>query len=98
VAEAPFEVEPALLREVSGLLTAQGYRLGHGLAGVPGLLVPAPGWSTGVALAEWETAVHRWCGRLGARVGETGLALATAADGYETVDQRAARRLTEVPR
>lgn len=93
-----FEVDPGVLREVSGRLADQAYRLAHGLAGVPGLVVPAPQWSTGAALVGWEAAVHRWCGRLGARMAETAGALGHAADGYETVDRRAAGRLTRLSR
>ncbi|MGW1058354.1 hypothetical protein [Micromonospora sp. NBC_01412] len=96
--EEPFTVRPELLREVARALDADAYRLGHGLAGVPGLVVRAPGWRSAPALAALESAVHVWCGGLGARVAAAGQALSTAAEGYETADERAARRLTVLPR
>ncbi|WP_428963561.1 WXG100 family type VII secretion target [Micromonospora fluostatini] len=94
--QEPFEVDPGVLREVAGRFTDQAHRLTAGLHGVPGLVVTAPQWSAGAALADLETAVHRWCGRLGGRVAETADALGTAADGYETVDERAAGRLARL--
>ncbi|GAA2708690.1 type VII secretion target [Micromonospora olivasterospora] len=94
----PFTVRPDLLREVARALGDDAYRLARGLAGVPGLVPPAAGWRTATALAELEAAVHAWCGALGARVAATAGALATAADGYQAVDERVARRLTALPR
>ncbi|GGM22602.1 MULTISPECIES: type VII secretion target [Micromonospora] len=96
--EEPFEVHPGLLREVAGGLTDQAHRLAYGLAGAPGLVVPAPRWSAAAALAELEWAVHRWCGGVGARLAESAGALGTAADGYQAVDDRAAGRLTRFSR
>ncbi|SCL13202.1 Excreted virulence factor EspC, type VII ESX diderm [Micromonospora rhizosphaerae] len=96
--EEPFAVEPELLREVARALGEDAYRLAHGLAGVSGLVPPADGWLAGVALAELESAVHRWCGGLAARVAATADAVRTAAEGYEAVDDRAARRLAGLPR
>ncbi|MGC1213683.1 MAG: hypothetical protein WA890_20755, partial [Micromonospora sp.] len=64
--EKPFTVQPELLREVARALGDDAYRLAHGLAGVPGLVVSADGWGAGTALAGLESAVHRWCGALGA--------------------------------
>ncbi|WP_319463364.1 type VII secretion target [Micromonospora sp. RTP1Z1] len=96
--EVPFTVQPELLREAARALGDDAYALAHGLAGVPGLVLPADGWRAGAALAELESAVHRWCGALAARVADTADAVRVAADGYEAVDERAARRLAGVPR
>ncbi|MCI4062699.1 type VII secretion target [Micromonospora sp. R77] len=98
MSEEPFTVRPELLREVARALDDDAYRLAYGLAGAAGLVVPADGWRAGAALVELESAVHRWCGTLAARVAETGAAVRTAADGYEAVDARAAGRLTGLPR
>ncbi|MFC4146226.1 hypothetical protein ACFO0M_08155 [Micromonospora mangrovi] len=98
MSEEPFTVRPELLHEVARALDDDAYRLAYGLAGVTGLVVPPDGWRAGAALAELESAVHRWCGTLGARVADTGAALRTAADGYTDVDTRAAGRLTGLPR
>lgn len=96
--EESFTVEPELLREVARALGDDAYRLARGLAGVPGLVVSADGWDAGAALAGLESAVHRWYGGLAARVAATADAVRTAADGYEAVDDRAARRLAGLPR
>ncbi|MFE9200630.1 type VII secretion target [Micromonospora sp. NPDC006431] len=98
MAEEPFTVEPELLRGVARQLGDDAYRLAHGLAGTPGLVVPADGWRAGAALAELEAAVHRWCGALAARVASTADAVRSAADGYQATDERAARRLAGIPR
>jgi hypothetical protein len=98
MAEEPFTVEPELLRTVARELGGDAYRLAHGLAAASGLAVPADGWRAGVALAELEAAVQRWCGSLAARVAATAEAVRTAADGYEAVDERAAARLAGIPR
>ncbi|MGK5742804.1 hypothetical protein [Micromonospora sp. URMC 103] len=96
--EEPFSVRPETLRGVARALDDDAYALAHGLAGVPGLTVPAPGWSAGSALAGLEAAVHGWLGRLGGRVAATGAAVRAAVDAYQAVDDRAARRLGGVPR
>ncbi|WP_245712705.1 hypothetical protein [Micromonospora nigra] len=96
--EVPFTVEPEVLRRAARALGDEGYRLCHGLTGVPGLVVAAPGWAAGAATAVLEAAVHGWCGRLGARVAATGEAVRGAAEAYESVDDRAAARLRAVPR
>lgn len=96
--EEPFTVDPGGLREVARALDDGAYRLAHGLAGVPGLVVPAPGWRAGVALAGLESAVHAWFAALGARLAATAGAVRAAADEYEAVDDRAARRLTTLRR
>ncbi len=98
MAEEPFTVEPELLRGVARELGNDAYRLAHGLAGAPWLVVPADGWRAGVALAELEAAVQRWCGSLAARVAATAEAVRSAADGYEAVDERAAGRLAGIRR
>ncbi|MFR9774724.1 hypothetical protein ACL02O_01535 [Micromonospora sp. MS34] len=95
--EEPFTVEPALLRGVARELGDEAYRLAHGLAAGPGLLVPADGWRAGAELAELEAAVQHWAGSLAARVAATGAAVRTAADGYQAVDERAAGRLAGIP-
>ncbi|MGY0002868.1 hypothetical protein [Micromonospora sp. I033] len=96
--EEPFSVEPELLRAVARELADDAYRLARGPATEPGLVVPADGWAAGVALAELEAAVQRWCGSLAARLAATAEAVRAAADGYEAVDERAARRLAGIPR
>ncbi|MFJ8580215.1 type VII secretion target [Micromonospora sp. NPDC093277] len=96
--EEPFAVEPELLRGVARGLGDDAYQLARSLSGAPGLVVPADGWRAGVALAELEAATHRWCGALAARVATTAEAVRAAADGYEAADERAARRLTGIPR
>ncbi|MEU1684445.1 type VII secretion target [Micromonospora sp. NPDC005707] len=96
--EEPFSVEPELLRGVARELADDAYRLARGPATEPGLVVPADGWRAGVTLAELEAAAQRWFGSLAARVAATAEALRAAADGYEAVDERAARRLAGLPR
>ncbi|MFJ1538158.1 hypothetical protein ACIODS_06400 [Micromonospora chalcea] len=98
--EKPFDVDPELLRAVARELADDAYRLARGPgAAAEALLVAAPdGWRAGAALAELESAVRRWSGALGARVADTAGALRRGADGYEAVDERAARRLSGVLR
>ncbi|MFC4018207.1 hypothetical protein ACFOW4_09620 [Micromonospora sp. GCM10011542] len=96
--EEPLTVRPELLGGVARALDDDASRLAHGLAGTPGLLVPAPDWPTGAALAALESAVHGWLGRLGGRVAVTGGAVRAAAESYRVVDDRAARRLAALPR
>ncbi|MFJ5541865.1 type VII secretion target [Micromonospora chalcea] len=94
--EKPFDVDPELLRAVARELADDAYRLATGPGAAPeALLVAAPdGWRAGAALADLESAVRRWSGALGARVADTAGALRRGADGYEAVDERAARRLS----
>ncbi len=96
--EETFSVRPDALRRGASALADDAYRLAHGLAGSTGLVLAAPEWSAGAALADWERAVHAWLGDLGARVAVTGAAVRTAADAYDAVDDRAADRLTGAPR
>jgi hypothetical protein len=96
--DEPLSVEPELLRGVARELADDAYRLARGPATEPGLVVPADGWRAGVTLAELEAAVQRWCGSLAARVAATAEAVRAAAEGYEAVDERAARRLAGLPR
>ncbi|MEU9506710.1 type VII secretion target [Micromonospora sp. NPDC048170] len=96
--EEPLTVRPDVLSRAASGLDDGAYRLGHGLAGASGLVVPAPEWSAGAALTGLESAVHAWFGRLGARVASTAGAVRAAAEAYEAVDDRAAGRLTAVPR
>ncbi|MDG4793959.1 type VII secretion target [Micromonospora sp. WMMD1082] len=98
MADEELTVRPELLHRVGRSLGDTGYRLAHGPAGVPGLTAPAREWSAAQALAGLEAAVHAWCGRLGARVAETGDAVRAAAVAYESVDARAAARLSTVSR
>lgn len=92
-------VRTGTLRGAADQLGATGYRLGHGLAGATGPngrsgpLVPAPGWAATTALAALESAVHEWLGGIGGRAAATADGLRTAADGYDTADDRAASRL-----
>ncbi|MBX7265249.1 hypothetical protein KIF24_03710 [Micromonospora sp. Llam7] len=96
--EDELTVRPELLHRIGRSLGDTGHRLAHGLAGVPGLAAPAGEWSTAGALARLEASVHAWSGRLGARVAETGDAVRAAAGAYESVDARAAARLSALPR
>ncbi|RKF24982.1 hypothetical protein [Micromonospora globbae] len=98
MAEDPFTVRPEALRALARDLDDDAYGLAHGLDGVPGLTVAAPGWSAAGALAGWEAAVHGWLGRLGGRVAETGVAVRSAVEAYQAVDDRVARRLAGLPR
>jgi hypothetical protein len=98
MAEAELTVRPELLHRVGRSLGDTGHRLAHAVPGVPGLPAPAREWSTARALAGLEAAVHAWSGRLGARVAETGDAMRAAAGAYESVDARAAARLSALPR
>jgi hypothetical protein len=96
--EETLTVRPEVLRRGAGALGDDAYRLAHGLTGVPGLVVPAPEWAAGGALAGLEAAVHGWFGGVAARVAATGAAVRAAAEAYEAVDDRAARRFTVLPR
>ncbi|MFI7604058.1 hypothetical protein ACIBTV_02915 [Micromonospora sp. NPDC049366] len=96
--EKPLGVEPATLLATARAMDDDAVRLAHGLTGVPGLAVAAPEWRAGAALAGLESAVHGWLGRVGARVAGTAAAVRAAAQAYEAVDERAARRLTGLPR
>ncbi|NLU77026.1 hypothetical protein HCA58_01175 [Micromonospora sp. HNM0581] len=98
MAEETLAVRPELLHRVGRSLDGTGHRLAHGMAGGRGLGAPAREWSTARALAGLEAAVHAWSGRLAARVAETGDAVRAAAAAYESVDARAAARLSAVPR
>ncbi|MEH1169815.1 type VII secretion target [Micromonospora sp. CPCC 205539] len=96
--EEPFAVRPQELRAVAGALDDAAHRLALGLAGAPGLLVAAPGWRAGAALAGLEAAGHAWLCQLGAQVAATAGGVRTATEAYETVDDRAAGRFGALPR
>ncbi|MER5333522.1 type VII secretion target [Micromonospora sp. NPDC002717] len=96
--EEPITVRPDALRRAASALDDDAYRLGHGLAGVTGLVVPAPEWAAGAALTGLESAVHSWFGALGAQVAATAGAVRAAAEAYESVDDRAAGRLAALAR
>ncbi|WP_433264328.1 hypothetical protein ACQPWR_29090 [Micromonospora vinacea] len=96
--DEPFAVRPEELRAVAVLLDDEARRLALGLAGVPGLVVAAPEWRAGAALAGLEAAGHAWFCRLGARVAATSGGVRAAAEAYETVDDRAADRFATLPR
>lgn len=96
--DEPFAVQPEELRAVAVLLDDEARRLALGLAGLPGLVVAAPGWRAGAALAGLEAAGHAWFCRLGARVAATSGGVRAAAEAYETVDDRAAGRFASLPR
>lgn len=96
--DEPFAVQPEELRAVAVLLDDEARRLALGLAGVPGLVVAAPEWRAGAALAGLEAAGHAWFCRLGARVAVTSGGVRAAAEAYETVDDRAAGRFASLPR
>ncbi|MDM4720764.1 hypothetical protein QTQ03_14635 [Micromonospora sp. WMMA1363] len=96
--EEMFHVRPDGLRRGAASLADHAYRLAHGLAGVSGLVVTAPEWAAGAALARWEQAVHAWLGELGGRAAATGAAIHSAADAYDAVDDRAVARLSRAPR
>lgn len=93
MSEDPITVRTTELRTNAEELTGTAYRLGHGLAGAPGLTVSAPGWAAAVALTAVEQAVHRWLTGLGGDVAALATGLRAAADGYDAADDRAARRL-----
>ncbi|RKN44405.1 type VII secretion target [Micromonospora endolithica] len=96
--EETLTVRPDVLRRSAGALGEDAYRLAHGLTGRPGLVVPAPEWATGAALAGLESAVHGWFGGLAARVAATGEAVRAAGTAYEAVDDRAAGRFARLSR
>ncbi|HEX6968989.1 MAG TPA: hypothetical protein VF174_09305 [Micromonosporaceae bacterium] len=89
------EVDNAGLWTCSARLADLGHRLGHGLAGAPGLTVSAPEWSAARTLADLESAVHGWLTAIGAGLADTADRVRAAAQEYETVDLRVARRLAE---
>ncbi|TDC39968.1 hypothetical protein E1166_15600 [Micromonospora sp. KC213] len=94
----PLEVRPEVLRQVAGGLADEAYALAHRLAEAPGLTVAAPQWRAAAALARLEWAVHTWQGSLAARVAAAADALRAAAEAYQAADDRAADRLTTLPR
>ncbi|MBM0235324.1 hypothetical protein JNW91_28130, partial [Micromonospora sp. STR1_7] len=96
--EEPFAVQPEALRAVAAALDVEAHGLALGLAGVPGLLVSAPGWRAAASLVELEAAGHAWFGRLGALVAATAGGVRAAAEAYESVDDRAAGRFASLPR
>ena len=96
--DEPFAVRPEELRAVAVLLDDEARRLASGLAGLPGLVVAAPEWRAGAALAGLEAAGHAWFGAAGRRVAATSGGVRAAAEAYETVDDRAAGRLAALPR
>ncbi|MEW2144784.1 hypothetical protein AB0869_18435 [Micromonospora vinacea] len=96
--DEPFAVRPEELRAVAVLLDDEARRLALGLAGQTGLVVAAPEWRAGAALAGLEAAAHAWFCRLGARVAATSGGVRAAAEAYETVDDRAADRFAALPR
>ncbi|WP_433313122.1 hypothetical protein ACQP0U_28760 [Micromonospora sp. CA-269861] len=93
-----FAVQPEELRAVAVLLDDEARRLASGLAGLPGLVMAAPGWRAGAALAGLEAAGHAWFCRVGVRVAAASGAVRAAAEAYETVDDRAADRFATLPR
>lgn len=96
--EELLQVQTDELRTAARRLAESGHRLGCGLAGEAGLLVPAPGWRATGALAGLEAAAHRWLCRIGGRVAVSAVGVGSAADGYDAVDSRAAHRLDGAPR
>ncbi|NYH43402.1 hypothetical protein HNR22_003129 [Micromonospora jinlongensis] len=96
--DEPFVVRPEELRAVAVVLDDGAHRLALGLAGVPGLLVTAPEWRAGAALAGVEAAVHSWFCRVGARVAGASAGVRAAAEAYESVDDRAADRFAALHR
>ncbi|MEU1589324.1 hypothetical protein [Micromonospora sp. NPDC005710] len=96
--DEPFAVRPEELRAVSVLLDDEARRLALGLAGLPGLVLVAPEWRAGTALAGLEAAGHYWFCGLGAQVAATSGGVRAAAEAYETVDDRAADRFAALPR
>ncbi|MEV4495271.1 hypothetical protein C7C45_08270 [Micromonospora arborensis] len=96
--DEPFAVRPEELRAVAVSLDDEAHRLALGLAGATGLLVVAPEWRAGSALAGLEAAGHAWFCRLGAQVAVASGGVREAAEAYETVDDRAADRFANLPR
>ncbi|MGC5028862.1 hypothetical protein [Micromonospora sp. DT229] len=91
-------VQPEQLHRIGRSLGDHGQRVASGLAGLPGLAAPTPGWSAGAALGALEAAVQSWSARLGGRITQTGEAVRSAARSYESADARAATRLSGLPR
>lgn len=87
-------VRPNVLRDCASNLAGTGYRLAHGLRGAPGLTLAAPEWLAAGALAALESAVDSYLGAVGGRAAQTAAGLRVAADEYEAVDDRVARRFT----
>lgn len=94
--DGSIKVDTEALRGTGADLAATGLRLGHGLAGIPGLAVPAPGWVATAALAQLEAAVHASFAELAGRVADAATGLLAAADRYDAADHRAAARITGV--
>lgn len=88
------QVHTETLRECAAALSGTAYRLGHGVAGTPGLTVSAPGWAADVSLGDLEAAVDAYLCGVGVRAAEAATRLRTAAGEYEAADERAARRLS----
>ena len=89
-------VRPTALRDCADGLAGTGYRLGHGLSGVPGLVPPAPELAATGALAALETAVEDFLNTVATRTARTAAGLRTAAADYEAVDDQVARRFTTI--
>ncbi|MFI6783575.1 hypothetical protein [Micromonospora sp. NPDC050276] len=98
MSDEPFAVRPEELRAVAALLDDEARRLASGLAGLPGLVVAAPEWQAGAALAALEAAGHAWFCRRGAQVAAASGGVRVAAEAYESVDDRAADRFAALPR
>ncbi|MFX0591634.1 type VII secretion target [Melissospora conviva] len=91
-------VRPEGLHECARRLAEAAYRLGHGLAGVPGLTVTDQAGRAVAALAELEQETHRLLGRFGARIADRSAAVRSAATAYEEADRHAAGCLAATPR
>lgn len=98
MSDEPFAVRLEELRAVAVLLDDEARRLASGLAGLSGLVVAAPEWRAGAALAGLEAAGHAWFCRLGARVAAASTGVRASAEAYDTVDDRAADRFASLPR
>ena len=83
-------VRPDGLHEGARRLAEVAYRLGHGLAGTPGLTVTGQDGRAAAALTELEQEAHRLLGRFGARIADRSAAGRSAATAYEEADRHAA--------
>ncbi|MEV4759817.1 type VII secretion target [Micromonospora sp. NPDC049559] len=91
--EEQLRVRTDVLRACADELTGVGYRLGHGLAGDPALVVAEPGAEAATALVGLESATHAWLCSLGGRLAVTADGLRAAAREYDAADERATVRL-----
>ncbi|SNS86922.1 hypothetical protein SAMN05421812_102133 [Asanoa hainanensis] len=91
--DGDLRVDPGLLRDRAAELDLVAFALA---VGRDDLCVPAPEWSSGIALASLAGDVSSALGAVAARVAGSGGLLRDAARSYEEADLRAAIRLHRV--